>query len=358
MTHSMMLASLLLSLASETWAWTYDIYGICNYYNQSISFYEYDGTHLATANANNNPYGGPGEFQSLDAGGGYHHIYQCDHASCFDTDNMRVYATGGDSSPPYSGMLATFWTNDDTSGYNIQACGRGITGNDYSIGWSEQSDDCWNEGNGGHQFDSSQDNYIVTVGVDGKVSFVPGTDAGACPKLPEPTCTNIQKPKGRWVPSGFSSLNHTWKIYEGTTHSYTKTNAEQWGNSVSATVQAGFEAEIFSGSISITGTISNQISQTYSSTFSTTQSSEEDYECGPGEVWQWVFEIQDECGTSTSKRFDVVVTANQAQVPCCLPGFFKDPTNPLGDCVTVPGGTVYNLCQKTLVETEVGSLIV
>merc|ERR1712038_279033 len=55
----------------------------------------------------------------------------------------------------------------------------------------------------------------------------------------------------------------------------------------------------------------------------------------PGVVWQWEFDVDDKCGKATVTTPDVVVTPAVTSPPCCLPGFFAEASNALGECTTV-----------------------
>lgn len=335
--------TLLLGSTFQAEAWTYDIYGICNYYNTSVAFYEYDNTFLASAGANLDPYT-QAKYGTVD--GDYHHIFQCDHESCFSDNNLRVYRDNDNI--PNDGMLATFWTNDNTAGYNIQACGYGITGNDYHFGWEEDSSDCWTEGQS-HNFDSSHDDYVIKVDIDAKVSFVPGKGQDACPGLPRPSCTAIKNATGQWTAISTAPVNQTVTLSEGVTHGYSDEASNTWGYKVSATVSAGFTAGSEGGwgaSVSVTGETSSEVSKSYTSTFSATTISKFEYNFPPGVVWQFQFAIIDECGTSTASRRDLTITQSEIHSPCCLPGFFKDIEKPLGECLPDPKGQVVNMCRS------------
>ena len=192
------LALLLVLICSQAQAWTYEIYGLCNFYNTDVGLFEYDDTSLATASGTSNPYQwSDSQFQVAD--GDYHHIFQCDDSGCFADNNMRVYTT---SDVPLSGLLTVFWTNDKGCGddcYNIQACGPGVGGSDIELNWHEDSQSCWEEGQ--HiTFDASEDNYIIVVDQNGRVDFKHGTTADDC-KSHMPVCEDkacCDQHGGRW----------------------------------------------------------------------------------------------------------------------------------------------------------------
>ena len=305
---------MLLCLATHAWAWTYDIYGICNYSPVGVGLFEYDNTPLAHAGPCTDPYNGGGTYKPVSTGG-YHHIFQCDHESCFSDNNMRVIQDN--QNIPLDGMLATFWTNDDAPNYCIQACGKGITGNDYQIGWEADSQGCWDEGQQNCR-DSSNDNYIIRIDLNGSVTFVPGTDESVCQvPLPKPACTDFTPVNGSWVVISTGPVNQTVTFTEGTSHSSTDEKTDSWAHSISATVSGGFEFKAFSASVAVTGELSSSISQSYSDTFSNSKTFTNSQTFPPGVVWQFQFKIQDECGTSTASRVDLQLTANEREPPCC-----------------------------------------
>lgn len=106
----------------------------------------------------------------------------------------------------------------------------------------------------------------------------------------------------------------------------------------------------FSASAHVTGTTSDNVSTSYAQTFeqSTTVTRSVTSHFQPGEVWQFHFQIYDNChNDSTVTTQDLVQTLNLATPPCCLPGYFADPKNAGGACVAGDDGKTFSVCPQS-----------
>lgn len=165
---------------------------------------------------------------------------------------------------------------------------------------------------------------------------------------------------GRWVPLAYSNGHQEIKYAEGVEESRTKeTSFERstnWNLSVTKSITGGFDFKAFSASssleisASIGGSFSNSVSEavgkTASEEFSITTS------FGPGQVWQFVYEVRDLCydGTWDLKMNDLVLTAGKHEPPCCLPGYAVSVGSEHGPC---SDGTPCS-CSKDVCSGEVG----
>lgn len=160
-------------------------------------------------------------------------------------------------------------------------------------------------------------------------------------------CNYVPAVSGKWVKIFSSAGPTTISFNVGTSHSYTtgSTDTTQWGTSATATASLGFSAFGASGSASVSGTISASVTAASTQSFTTMESSSttKATTVPAGVVWQWQFSVQDGCGPSTVFAEDIAFSPNLPNPPCCLPGFFKDPAKPEGDCIDGP-----NLCNPHL----------
>ena len=162
-----------------------------------------------------------------------------------------------------------------------------------------------------------------------------------CVYRPSKDCYYIQNVVGKWVSISSSSGNQDVKYEMGTTHTDTSTDETKWGASVTTSVTAGFSFFGASGSATVSGTVSASIASSYSSTFSSTKTVTYDYQFGPGDVWQWQFDVNSPCGKATSSGHDLALTPNGLSPPCCLPAMFVNITEPNGGCLS----STPNLCK-------------
>ena len=162
------------------------------------------------------------------------------------------------------------------------------------------------------------------------------------------------KVKGSWRPFDFAqSGGGTIEITAGVTSSETtgsgdtRTSSKQWSRSVEKSIATELtigDAKEFGASskttfgYKVTGATAKTVSESFSETMSILRKEMMQYKKTvpidrPGTIWQWKYEIEDQCGTSTVSTTSYTITKNEAEPPCCPLGMSKDPANPRGACV-------------------------
>lgn len=146
------------------------------------------------------------------------------------------------------------------------------------------------------------------------------------------TCDKIWSTKGRWNSIKNFPVPTEFTVQIGTTHSDTHIRSDQWSTQVSDSVSAGFQFYGITTQTMVSSTYSEVTAASYQSTFSQTVTETTTFAFPAGTLWQWHFETIDDCGTSFTYK-DYQITKNAFKEPCCPPGLFEDPSNPLGFCV-------------------------
>ena len=142
----------------------------------------------------------------------------------------------------------------------------------------------------------------------------------------------------------YEGIQRSWSWTTGVDHSYTTGNTETWGESMTESVNAGFEFGPFSGGASVSSESSHSISQEYSQTFTMTKEQSYQMTAVPGALWMWQFHVNDTCGTSVVNTTTYVQTNNVVELPCCLPGYAMDPNKQHGPCVADADNKTYSVC--------------
>merc|ERR1711871_343994 len=96
----------------------------------------------------------------------------------------------------------------------------------------------------------------------------------------------------------------------------------------------------------LSGTAAFQQSVGYSSEFAMTKTTEYDFKFAPGQVWQWTWRVTDTDGITTVTGKDLVLSAGKFDMPCCLPGYFANISDPIGACHAAKDGHVWDLCKR------------
>jgi len=139
--------------------------------------------------------------------------------------------------------------------------------------------------------------------------------------------------RGEWVHLGDSGGDTTWSktVSEGVGHSHSDTTCGTWGQKVAGKLDAGFLWE----KVEVSAEVSHQFARTHSDTFSeTTLTSETHNFDAPGTAWQYVLHATEIGGISDIRLNGYAVTKGIYAPPCCLPGYWKDPSKPTGSCAS------------------------
>jgi len=181
------------------------------------------------------------------------------------------------------------------------------------------------------------------------------------------------KVAGSWVFAKSASVESEFSYTVGVSTSEGTTTSKAWSSSVEDSMTHGWSFEVsqcmgvgleaggceeqqiqdrfFGGATTVTAGGSGEYSSTTARSQETAEevskeleNSEEKsmtYTLPPGAVWQWEYSVADACTTARRsspvmiKVDHLAVTDNQAAPPCCLPGFFVDPTKPHGACIAL-----------------------
>jgi hypothetical protein len=194
----------------------------------------------------------------------------------------------------------------------------------------------------------------ITVSSRGCCAFDRGSCKCCCPPPPPPppphppppppVCTPVMNVSAQWVALESIGVPTLVSVTKGTHHSYSYSHSEKWGNSASRSVGGGFSFGGVGAKVQVSGTTSHQVATTYNETFQTDKTTTVKQQFQPGEVWQFQFTTVDKCGNSTVYIGEVTETPNIPEPPCCLPGYFQDPSKPHGACVAGTDGHLFNLC--------------
>ena len=160
------------------------------------------------------------------------------------------------------------------------------------------------------------------------------------PKPPQ-ECTDFSV-SGSWINGGFSSVPWSDELTIGCTFTNSLENSTSWTASASKSMTTGFKTPLVSGSATVTGSLSATFAASYSSQLSARITDTKTWNFPAGQVWHWEFKITDSCGSSTVRNTDVVVTDSIPLKPCCLPGYFSNPSDPRSSCVGL--GQLIKLC--------------
>merc|ERR1712230_111644 len=127
----------------------------------------------------------------------------------------------------------------------------------------------------------------------------------------------------------------------------TRTSSKQWSTSVERAIATELSIGgglFFSSGVKVTSSVkvaaahANMASQSFARTMSVFRRETDISKTivkfdRPGTIWQWEYEVKDNCGTSTVFTRHMAITNNGAEPPCCPLGMSKDPANQRGACV-------------------------
>lgn len=132
------------------------------------------------------------------------------------------------------------------------------------------------------------------------------------------------------------SIKYSVTVSESSQMSRESTLSKTYENTVSQEISAGFEFKgIGIGSTtSVSSTYSSTASHTIGESFSRSRTEQTDITTTfnqPGQIWQFVYDVETTCGGDIGiKVNDLVIT--EGQPPCCLPGYAKDIHKQHGPC--------------------------
>jgi hypothetical protein len=143
-------------------------------------------------------------------------------------------------------------------------------------------------------------------------------------------CT-AEKSPGHWERRGgqiAGATTETWTV--GTSQTSSETKTEDWKQSVTETVSAGFSFENVGGaSVEISGTIAHETSTALSSAWTEDDSNTYEVKYRAEDIgkqpWQFIFAPSDSCGnTVRSAAQSLAITDGAWEEPCCLPSYADD----------------------------------
>ena len=181
--------------------------------------------------------------------------------------------------------------------------------------------------------------------------------AGSCSGGANPDCngqyfatqccaehSTVNNVVGRWVKISFSSGPQTLTYSAGTQVTNTKSTTTTTGKSVQKSVEEGLEVEGISQKKTVSRETSHSLATMDEHSFSTTYSESYSTTVAAGRVWQWRYDSDLNRGTSSTWSQSLVSTPSDDKPPCCLPGYFQNPTEPNGKCIT----DSVDLCERSL----------
>lgn len=164
-------------------------------------------------------------------------------------------------------------------------------------------------------------------------------DGRSCPKC-APSVASVHT-KGFWKAVESPTAETSYEVVTGVSRTMSKTEMKEWATTVTASASQSMEIglpEIKGVSVGgsatreISGSLSQSLAETFQSSITKSTTKKRTYKYGAGVIWQWVFDVNDDCGKTEFQTVDIAHTPNKMSPPCCLPGYFKDPANARGEC--------------------------
>ena len=148
-------------------------------------------------------------------------------------------------------------------------------------------------------------------------------------------CAITGQPKGDWVFHDYTNGANEIMYETGITRSseFQNSKTEDWEASVTASVSAGFS--FASASLQVSEVYADRVTSSVSKAVSQTevQRNTKTFLDG-GLVWQFVFYLSDECASDWQLKTSIlVITENQEEKPCCLPGYAPVSQVQHGPCI-------------------------
>jgi len=173
-------------------------------------------------------------------------------------------------------------------------------------------------------------------------------DGRSCPKCaPNEASVHIE---GHWTPVEHLTVEVQYVAATGVSRTMSQEETSEWTKVVTASASTSMDIglpEVSGVSVgvstehTISGSLSETMAQTFASSVTRDSTNTRTYTYGAGTVWQWVFDVNDNCGKNEIRSLHVAHTPNMMSPPCCLPGYFQDPTNNIGACADgTPAGAI------------------
>lgn len=146
-------------------------------------------------------------------------------------------------------------------------------------------------------------------------------DGRQCPKC-APNEGSVHT-KGRWKPYEHLSATKTYEISTTVKREMSTEQMKEWSKTVSASASTSMEIGLpemsgvsvgGSATREISGSLSESLAQSFISTITRQHSKKSTYKYGPGTVWQWVFDINDDCGHAEIETMDLAHTDRKSVV--------------------------------------------
>jgi len=288
-----------------------NIYGLCNHNGDTMEFINHEnGLHWTVLS------GKSADVKS-------DHIPKAENAGDWNKHRIEIHTQ---NLKPGDAGYRSFSIWKDESVYN---------------GWIKGGEDY---GSGKKLADiPSKGQWIVIVSATGEVSLYPSADPNYCPPAPAPPCdrNHVTDKSGEWHVLQTVGTHQTLEFSRGVTHSYTHGSDHSWSQSVTTSVEAGFEAFGADTKVTVSSTTAYELTLSHSTTFETSYGEKFTEDFDAGTVWQWAWAVTDGCGKSQITSNDLVLTRGVWDPPCCLPGYAYDARKPTGRCMAAKGDKVY-----------------
>jgi hypothetical protein len=120
----------------------------------------------------------------------------------------------------------------------------------------------------------------------------------------------------------YANAQQAIEFTTGTTFTNRREQTDSWSKGVEASISTEFKFFGAEAETSVTGTYAKASSTTVSDVMEKSSEIKQTttFDEG-GQVWQFVYTVQDACGSADIKTMDLVITKGQFEPPCCLPGF-------------------------------------
>jgi len=138
---------------------------------------------------------------------------------------------------------------------------------------------------------------------------------------------------GYWFPFKYSNAQESEiQISEGVIRTFTESasRTKSWERSVTASISSDFS--FGDASLEVSTTYGESMTSSVESAISKSKLTTHTSTFGPGQMWQFVYDVRDICVSWELKTKDLVITYSKEHEPCCLPGLAQDIHNQHGPC--------------------------